>query len=600
MGPQEVALRARSAWRKRREEANWASFSSQAKLGEVTRPVPLFPESQPSAELSAALLSQAKLASEGAWVILHGHSVKVDFPVNWQRDYLTGGVADGARRSRSLNYRAQGESLDPRVVWELSRWTQLVRMAQGAWLAGEEAAGELVLSVLEDWVVKNPVGLGMNWTSPMEPGLRLVNFTWIHRLLGEFGGTRARLDALAEQIVPAHVWWVNRYLSYGSSANNHLLGELAGLILAQARWPQCSHWSAPLAKLGAVLEKEIGLQFHADGGNKEVSLHYHLFAFELCWQAVLALEAVGVSVSGNTKNLLGKAGQFFAAMVSPVEPWDYGDSDDAHVTPFYSSEKVAMTEWQAWLLGKPAGESFRYWLGEPPVASFMAKEAGWQVFSKSGYGAIRQDGWMGRLDASPLGFGSIAAHGQLDMLHLSLWFEDQALVIDPGTGSYFGNKAQREHFVSSEAHNGPHFKNRDLYPARHGAFLWGQHHAIPTLTPGSAECQVSPSHRLHRRVSFSDNRCETVDEICAAEEEFAIHWQFAPECSVDASDNGFIVSRLGIRLGVSVKCDAPISLDIDSAACAPCYRKIQVSPRLRVSGRVKGRAVVTTKFQVLN
>src|SRR5436190_924867 len=79
----------------------------------------------------------------------------------------------------------------------------------------------------------------------LEAGMRLIQVAWIDALLSEPGAgpeRQQRLAALRQTILPTHVWFTWRHKSFGSSANNHLLGELAGCLIATARWPALARW----------------------------------------------------------------------------------------------------------------------------------------------------------------------------------------------------------------------------------------------------------------------------------------------------------------------------------------------------------------------
>ena len=46
---------------------------------------------------------------------------------------------------------------------------------------------------------------------------------------------RMAQDRIAQDFVPTHAWWVWRKRSFGSSANNHLIGELTALVMVTKR-----------------------------------------------------------------------------------------------------------------------------------------------------------------------------------------------------------------------------------------------------------------------------------------------------------------------------------------------------------------------------
>src|SRR5262249_36648923 len=154
--------------------------------------------------------------------------------------------------------------------------------------------------------------------------------------------------------------------SFGSSANNHLIGELSGLVLALVRWPNLERWAARLEKVQALWEGEILKQFDTDGGNKEQALNYHLFSWEFCWQERLALSVSGRAISAAVEERLRAAVRFFTQVQAPQQQWDYGDSDSAYVTPFFTDWKKATSEWLEWMSQPTPSGSIGYWLGSAP------------------------------------------------------------------------------------------------------------------------------------------------------------------------------------------------------------------------------------------
>ncbi|MEZ5300551.1 MAG: heparinase II/III family protein [Verrucomicrobiales bacterium] len=600
MEPVEIAGRVREKWRRVTEDRALGGLSG-AGVGEARGSYPALkpPSAAPSA-LVDGVAREAEAILAGRWHILGGHEVRVASPPDWHRDPISGIGIQTDRPARSLDHRSLPEGADPRSIWEISRWTQVVRLAQAAYLCGNREASDAAIAFLEDWVSKNPVGRGINWTSAMEPGLRLINFTWAHALLSVAGADPARLEALADRIVPPHCWWVWRYKSFGSSANNHLLGELAGLICASARWPGAATFCAPVGELGDLLQREVAAQFWEDGGNREQGLHYHLFAFELCLHALAGLPAE--SVDPRTSERLSRAAEFFADVVTPGEPWDYGDSDDAHVIPIFADARQCPKEWQAWICGGSAGSAMAYWLGDPLSRPATYEKpsmswCGWTLYAQTGI-AVREEGdWRLRWDLSPLGFGKMAAHGHLDALHLSVWFQGMAVIIDPGTGGYFGADEIRDHLTGWAAHNGPHFPGSD-FPRRGGPFLWQEHHARPfTLPDASAVLEISrnkvprcsgivaesdrqstPHLTICRKIDVSDSQLQIADSVGVP---FSVHWQIAPDWQVEEfGSSEFRLRRDGVCLSMAIEGG---DVTLGRSICAPSFRRIADSPVLRAS-----------------
>ena len=78
------------------------------------------------------------------------------------------------------------------------------------------------------------------------------------------------------------------------------------------------------------------------------------------------------------------------------------------------------------------------------------------------------------VDAGPLGYLSIAAHGHADALSLMLSIGDREILIDPGTYAYHTDPAWRRYFRSTLAHNTVGIDELDQ-SVQAGNFMWTDH-----------------------------------------------------------------------------------------------------------------------------
>ena len=697
----EMLLHARKRWRQKTDARpqDWPDLTL-----DPTGAFPHLPKREDApVALREALRRDADEILAGRWRAFGHLELKVDDPPKWHCDYLVGRDFATQESAFTLDHRALPGGADIKLIWELSRWAHLTRLAMAAYVLGDQRAAEKCLAWLEDWVKCNPPYRGWNWTSALESGLRLIQFTWIDALLsavivsdfgfgvsglksalregvdspspqpsppgegedcaasGVIGGvspSRAgrgelplpgeegrgegepssitclseRLAQLRREILPPHVWFTWRHRSFGSSANNHLLGELAGLITATVRWPELNRLCAPLDGLQDRWAREVLNQFAEDGGNKEQALNYHLFSWELCWQTQRALTGAGLSILPGVDSRLRQAARFFVDVQVPSDPWDYGDSDNAVVTPFALDENHAVAEWHGWLRGQESSPALDYWLGEAQwdlkseISDF--KSAGWRHFERSGYAIWRDTGWALRWDLSPLGMGSMAAHGHLDALHLSLWCRGVAMVIDPGTGAYYADKSLRNWLTGRSAHNIPTPDGED-WPQRLGSFLWAENHEAP-LVNGGVSCASSNTWgaelftkalSLHRSVKLSEDGLawEVEDSVAClrddwadAARDFSVRWQFAPESSVEIlGERQFRIIRHGVAMEVQVSADwAEVFCVTDQTQVAeadpdaplagivsPAFRKTVWAPYLKLMARPTAQpCVFSTRF----
>ena len=596
MSPREVALHLRKRFRQFTDasrERDWTAVKLD------TAPAfPLIPLATAAPEiLRQSLRRDADAILAGRWRAFGHLELQVDDPPRWQRDYLVGKELATTQSAFKLNHRSLPDGADIKLIWELSRWHALVRLAMAAHVLGDERAGEKCVLWLEDWVKHNPPFHGWNWTSALESGMRLIQFTWIDALLAgvaEAWGIDAELDTLRHQILPPHAWFTWRHQSFGSSANNHLLGELAGLIAATVRWPALENWGAPIMELQRRWEREVLAQFAEDGGNREQALNYQLFAWELCWQARLALVASGRRIADEVDERLRAAAGFFVEVQVPSDSWDYGDSDSAFVAPFFADDRHAVAEWHAWLGDAKKSPAIACWLGESPVGPVSALHEGWSCRERSGQVVWRGPRFTVRYDVSPLGYLKPAAHGHLDALHLSLWLDGIALVVDPGTGCYYAESRLRTWLASRAAHNGPSPDGLN-HPRRLGPFLWGPHDDSLLWTAGEEALDPAELRRwyeestgrplppgvessaskagalallelgdlqIERRVTvLTGGNVVEVDDMCRRCAEtrvrpFTVRWQFAPGTGLESiAERRFRATRGAAALEIEISGD---------------------------------------------
>jgi hypothetical protein len=624
MSASEMALHARKKSRQfidARRERDWGAVKLESS-GAFPKLPP--PQDAPR-ELREALARDVEEILHGKWRAFGHLDLRVDDPPRWHKDYLVGVDLDTNESAFKLNHRALPNGADIKLIWELSRWYQLVRLAMAAYVLDDERAAHKCITWLEDWVKHNPPYRGWNWTSALEAGLRLVQFTWIDALLSpkaESWGFDAELETLRYEILPAHVWFTWRHKSFGSSANNHLIGELVGVILATVRWPQLAQWGAPLDELQKRWEHEVLAQFAEDGGTREQALSYQLFSFEFCFYARGALLAAGKTISKQANERFDAAVRFFNDVQVDREPWDYGDSDNAFVTPLFSGPHFTR-EWLYWMAqhGSPALE---YWLNAPPLAGrrpnsgppLRAKEVGeWWLYQDSGIAVCESGFWWLRWDLSELGYLATAAHGHLDALHLSIWWKGVAITIDPGTGAYYADKKLREWLSSRAAHNGPRPDGPE-WPRRLGPFLWAEHHSKPRLANSikgeSANVDWGGAHISRSIVRADRGDSWTVTDSCeGTSTNFSVRWQFAPGARFKrVGERRFELHRNGVAIEIEVSDDwsevflveqkadeaeqslrastSPSELEREFAGTvSPAFRKTEWAPYLKLIARPK-------------
>ena len=380
-----------------------------------------------------------------------------------------------------------------RRVWELNRHHHLAETALWAWAARDRDAGRFVVAQLLGWCEANPPLAGVNWSSSLELAIRTLAWAEILALLLD-AGEPALTDAALEHVAGAwarQAEHVRAHDSRYSSANNHRIGEAAGVAvagLALPFHPRAADWREWGLR---TLERELAAQIAPDGSGREQAFAYQRFVLDFAVLVCVLARGHGRDFAPATHARLRAAAGFLAAVTrTDGQPFAVGDDDEGRAFALGEShaERTSATlESLGWLYDEPAWRRGAYprarWLGlaQGDGAAATADDAAAESLSvetypDGGYALVTagRGPFAPRLlfDAGPLGYGALAAHGHADALALCLWAGED-LLVDPGTGSYGGDPEWREALRGTRAHNTCEVDGRDQ-SERRGPFLWGR------------------------------------------------------------------------------------------------------------------------------
>ncbi len=514
--------------------------------------------------------------------------------VNWSLDPQSGSTAPMAF-GPTLDYRDAGLAGNARNIWELNRHQHLTLAALAYALSGEERYADFVREQIDSWLDQNPFPLGVNWGSSLELGLRLISWVWISRFLNG----SVHWDALFGEFgrlwpsVHRHQWMIAARRSVGSSANNHLIGEMAGLFVSAAEWPWFESSKAWSERARQSLETEIVKQFYPSGLNREQAFGYHVFATELLLMAGVEGQRAGRPFSRGYREKLCAATEAGVALVAPKGPAPtYGDSDDGVAVGLpgggqYALERIVAVVGR-WLtpvtseLPLPreavfaanlelsglcgAGSDLRRIPSSPTdlTRSRAFFDAGLFLMRSRAEG---QD-ILVTADAGELGYLSIAAHGHADALSFTLAVEGEPLLIDPGTFAYHYDLKARAYFRGTPAHNTIWVDGADQSQPG-GPFMWTRKARVTVQAwrPAADGGLLTASHdgyeRLtrpvtHRRTLSLQGEQLCVDDELSGEGKHDIEWRLhvAPQCAVRL--DGEECNVRGERHDLSIRLDGAL------------------------------------------
>jgi hypothetical protein len=181
---------------------------------------------------------------------------------------------------------------------------------------------------LHSWWTQNPFLSGVHWISGIELGIRLIAWVWIRRLLDDWSGARALFED--NEVFIRQLHHHQEYLvslpSRGSSANNHLIAEMAGQFAACCGFPYFPETPVWRQGAAAVLRRELRRQTFQCGLNRELATGYHGFVLELSLAAGLEGEAAGHSLGSDYWETIRRMSDALAATVDTnLKPPRQGD-----------------------------------------------------------------------------------------------------------------------------------------------------------------------------------------------------------------------------------------------------------------------------------
>jgi Heparinase II/III-like protein/Heparinase II/III N-terminus len=536
-----------------------------------------------------AVLTEAERYLAGERAYFGYQRVNIGQVVDWSYDPITNYRWPAIASTRIDHMVATS---DPKWIWELNRLQHLPMLAQ-AWLfTGESRYADMAFDHLDSWLDQNPIATGTMWRSAFEVGIRAISVAIaLQGLRDSPAMTAQRYRRVVRMLdASARCCWYDR--SRFSSANNHLIGELTGLVTVHLLFPELAApatlYRRAVDSLTAAAERLI----LPDGAGAEQSISYQIFTAELLSIVVVLLRLRGDRVPSQIVAALDRSAQYLVSVVGSDDPDPrYGDDDDGFALRLGAEPKRTVREHLGIVAATTANvTAARYgemtltaaWIAtavDTPVREVGAgvgrRETSGGVYAPNGGLVVLRPGpHRLTMDVGPLGYLSIAAHGHADALAVTLSAEGRELIVDPGTASYCMNPAWRAVHRGTRAH--PTVCVDDVNQSVIGGpFYWRRHAATTVrsvdLNRGIVDAEHNGYRRLddpvmHRRWLIAPPGDATVVVVDLLDgqsvHDVAVSWPLHPELDSMPTHGGHLVSRDGLPvLQLCYAATSPIEIE---------------------------------------
>ena len=414
-------------------------------------------------------------------------------------------------------------------IGTLNRHYHLVHLAKAARIG--RLTNEQALAPIYDWIHANPYLEGVNWSDCLNHAVRIVNWSIAFSLLA-----LDNVDAAISTSIEQHGRFIERHLSFGSSAGNHLLGELWGLFFIAHCFPGLPSAKRWRALVRAKLPAECERQFTSDGMHFERSVSYHRYVAEYLLLVQGAADNLGVDLGPTLRTQLRASLQILADMRNESgETCLFGDcgheiTTDIHYLAFWHDDMFDSIQAlgakvlgdQSLLRRLPADYQDQRWpwlfgdmaerreadvvrakqqdgerhLSEPPEANSQLSKFVPQTcphpaahnhtnestaYRDAGFFILRarERGSAGSgfptcatIRCGEFGLAPLHAHAHADLLSFVLSVRGQQFLVDPGTYGYHFKGAHWRQYFRGTSAHNTLSLNQDSQARNGGAMIW--------------------------------------------------------------------------------------------------------------------------------
>lgn len=218
--------------------------------------------------------------------------------IDWNRDIRSGYRFSSDKWSHDSSADGNLDGVDVKMPWELSRMHHLPQMALFAFQK-EGVREKVILEIqaqLLDFYMVCPPNIGINWSCPMDIGIRAANMLMAYNLLillDKENTISETFKSTFAEMIAAHGEYLYAHLEYGDSiTSNHYLANITGLLYIAVFLEKNDQTNTWLKLAIQEINRETDKQFFEEGSNFEGSDSYHRLSTEMLIYSIALIDGL--------------------------------------------------------------------------------------------------------------------------------------------------------------------------------------------------------------------------------------------------------------------------------------------------------------------
>ncbi len=411
---------------------------------------------------------------------IYSISFQTKAEINWQYDYL-----NHYEFPKELYWKYGGMEFpfgtELTVPLVMGRFYHVHDLAVAYCLSGEEKYVTGIIVIIKSFIENNPLYQGVQWFSPAEVAIRLINFLQAGKLVLHSPQITPALKEDYFRFVLAHIIYLENNLDMSADKDHRYLVCVLALQMAGILFGDTDYGRKLLSLSQFHIEQELRKQFRTDGTSYLQSVTAHAFSCEVLFHALYNVQKYSLKYSRDFASIVKKTSRTLG--VYPREDGTVphlGDFCNCVVLPFgrdntkvsiahvLTSHAILFDDSElAGLFFKPDLDHYIYFDRD------RVEQARYSVapyFNNTSIGLRDGGHYLLRdytgvdmfIKASGLGRNGRGAPGHDDPFTFELNYKNRPIIVDSGMYSAFANPDLRATQRSVMGHNTPYIDDLPL------------------------------------------------------------------------------------------------------------------------------------------